>query len=239
MTNPTEPPRDSARTTEVTGHEGHRKRVRQRFLQQGLTGFEDYEALELILLFVARQQDMKPVAKALVARFGSFKAVLDAPDAELMEVPGVGESAMTIIRLIKEATVRYLKQTSRASFSIDQPKVLIDYCIAGMGAAPNERFRVICLNASFAIVDERDVAEGTVNQATVYPRRVVEIALAARASTLIFVHNHPDGAVTPSDFDKTLTRSLVLATKTIGITVYDHYIVSRDTYFSFREGGLL
>jgi len=182
---------------------------------------------------------MKPVAKGLIARFGSFKAVLDAPDAELKEVTGVGESAVTIIRLIKEASVRYLKQTSRTSLSIDQPKALIDYCIASLGAAPNERFRVICLNASFAIVDERDVAEGTVNQATVYPRRVVEIALAARATTLIFVHNHPDGVVTPSEFDKTLTRSLVLATKTIGIAVYDHYIVSRDTYFSFREGGLL
>jgi DNA repair protein RadC len=108
-----------------------------------------------------------------------------------------------------------------------------------MGAEPNERFRVICLDGNFGIIEERDVAEGTVDQATVYPRKVMEIALGARATTLVFVHNHPDGNTTPSDFDKTLTRGLVLAAKTMGISVYDHIIVSRDDCFSFRENGLL
>jgi DNA repair protein RadC len=108
-----------------------------------------------------------------------------------------------------------------------------------MGAEPNEKFRVICLDSNFAVVDEKDIAEGTVNQATVYPRRVMEIALEAKATTLVFVHNHPDGNVTPSEFDKTITRGLVLAAKTMGISVHDHIIVSRDSYFSFRENGLL
>ncbi|MBC8448052.1 MAG: DNA repair protein RadC [Chloroflexi bacterium] len=220
-------------------YHGHRERIRQRFLEQGLVGFQDYEALELLLLFVARQKDMKPVAKALMTRFGSFKDVLDASSEELETIEGAGPAAVTLIHFVKQAAARYLQQTSQARFSPDSPEALIEYCIVGMGAERNEKFRVICLDSSFAIVDERDVAEGTVDQATVYPRKVVEIALAAKATTLVFVHNHPAGNVEPSDFDKTLTRGLVLAAKTVNVSVYDHIIVSRDTYFSFREKGLL
>jgi len=220
-------------------YHGHRERVRERFLQQGLEGFQDYEALEMLLLYVARQKEMKPVAKALIQRFGSFKGVLDAPQDELEEVNGVGPAAVALIHFVKQAAARYLRQTTRARFSLENPESLIQYCIVSMGAEPNEKFRVICLDGNFAIVDEADVAEGTVDQATVYPRKVMETALQAKATTLVLVHNHPDGDVTPSEFDKTLTRALVLAAKTVGISVYDHMIVSRDTHFSFRENGLL
>jgi len=220
-------------------YHGHRERVRKRFLQQGLEGFQDYEALELLLLFVARQKDMKPVAKALIERFGSFKDVLDASPEDLEDIEGIGPVAVTLIHYVKQAAARYLRQTSQARFSLESSEALIEHCIVSMGAEPNEKFRVICLDSNFAIVDERDVAEGTVDQATVYPRKVMEIALAAQATTLVFVHNHPDGNVTPSEFDQTLTRGLVLAAKTMNISVYDHVIVSRDTYFSFHENGLL
>ena len=225
--------------TKKKHYEGHRDRVRKRFRQQGLEGFQDYEALEILLLFVTRQKDVKPVAKELVQRFGSFKNVLDASRKELKAVKGVGPAGVTLIHFVKQAAARYLQQSSRSRFTIDDPEALIQYCIVGMGAQPNETFRVICLDGNFAIVDERDVAEGTVDQAAVYPRKVIEIALEAKASTLVFVHNHPDGNVTPSDFDKTLTRGLVLAARTMNISVYDHIVVSRDTYFSFRENGLL
>jgi DNA repair protein RadC len=220
-------------------YHGHRQRIRERFLRQGLEGFQDYEALELLLLFVARQRDMKPVAKALVERFGSFKNVLDASAEELRTVEGVGPAAVTLVHFVKQAAARYLQQTSRARFAPDSAEALHEYCIVSMGAEPNERFRVICLDSHFGILEERDVAEGTVDQATVYPRKVVEIALEAKATTLVLVHNHPDGNVTPSDFDKTLTRGLALAAKTMGMSVYDHIIVSRDAHFSFRENGLL
>jgi DNA repair protein RadC len=220
-------------------YHGHRQRIRERFLRQGLEGFQDYEALELLLLFVARQRDMKPVAKALVERFGSFKNVLDASAEELRTVEGVGPAAVTLVHFVKQAAARYLQQTSRARFAPDSAEALHEYCIVSMGAEPNERFRVICLDSHFGILEERDVAEGTVDQATVYPRKVMEIALEAKATTLVLVHNHPDGNVTPSDFDKTLTRGLALAAKTMGMSVYDHIIVSRDAHFSFRENGLL
>lgn len=226
--------------TETPHYLGHRERVREKFRQFGLDVFqEDYEVLELLLMFVKRQGDVKPIAKDLIARFGSFKEVLDAPEDELLAVKGLGPVGVTMIRFVKEAGARYLQQTSRARFSPDSPEVLIQYCIVRMGAEPNEKFRVICLDSNFAIVGEENVAEGTVDQATVYPRKVMETALAANATTLVFVHNHPDGNVEPSEFDKTLTRSLILAAKTIGISVYDHIIVSKDAHFSFRANGLL
>lgn len=218
----------------------HYQRLRERFLQNGLPGFQDYEALELLLTFTGRGRDVKPLAKDLIKHFGSFKQVLDAPSAELATVNGMGPASIAAVRFVKEASARYLQQTARQErFSPDSPQALIDYCIVSLGALPNERFRVICLDSNFAIAAESDVAEGTVNQATVYPRKVIEAALQAKASTLVFVHNHPDGNVAPSEFDKTLTRGLVLAAKTVGVEVYDHIIVSRDTHFSFRKAGLL
>lgn len=220
-------------------YHGHRQRVREKFLAQGLTIFQDYEALELLLMFVMRQADVKEPAKRLVERFGSFKEVLDAPEEELLAVEGVGPSAATLIRYVKEAAARYLRQTSRVQFSPESPDSLVQYCVTAMGALSNEQFRLICLDGKFAIVDERIVAEGTIDQTAVYPRKVMELALSAKATALVFVHNHPNGDVTPSEFDKTLTRGLVLAAKTMNMTVYDHLIVSRDGHYSFRANKLL
>lgn len=220
-------------------YHGHRERLRKSFSQQGLEGFQDYEALELLLLYVVRQRDMKPVAKALVDRFHSFKNVLDAPREELQAIDGVGSAAVALIHPVKQAAARYLQQTSRVQFPPESPESLTQYCILDMGAEPNEMFRVICLDSNFVIIREVTITKGTVDQATVYRHKVAEAALEAKATSLLFVHNHPDGNVTPSDFDKILTRALALATKTVGITVYDHIIVSRDTHFSFREHGLL
>ncbi len=138
---------------------GHRERMRQRFWLHGIDGFQDYEARELLLLYVARQKDMKPVAKRLIERFGSFKNVLDAPASDLEEVDGVGSSAITLIHFVKQAASRYLQQTSRAGFSPESPETLIQYCIINIGAEPNERFRVICLDSSFAIVKPLPVGD--------------------------------------------------------------------------------
>lgn len=219
--------------------EGHRERVRKRFLEQGLEGFQDYEVLELLLFGVYKQQDTKPIAKALLARFGSFKGVLDASVEELRTVVGVGEAAAAMIHFVKHAAARYLQQASRQRSTLESEEALINYCKMNMGAKTNEVFRVIALDSSFAIIDERDIAEGTVNQATVYPRKVIEFGLASHASTLVLVHNHPSGHLEPSDFDKTMTRGLVLAVRSIELQIFDHIIVSRDGYYSFRENGLL
>ena len=218
---------------------GHRERLRRRFREHNLDNFQDYEALELLLLYVARQQDMKPVAKRLTEKFGSFSAVLDAPAEELMKIEGVGDSAITLIQFVKQAASRYLDQRSRLSITSQDLSEAINACRLKMGALPHEQFKLISLNASFVIVGEDIVAEGTIDQATVYPRKVVELAIKHGATTLIFVHNHPSGDVTPSEMDKLITRSLVLAARTVGVTVYDHVIVSSNGYFSFREQSLL
>jgi DNA repair protein RadC len=218
---------------------GHRERLRHRFLEHGLDNFQDYEALELLLLYVARQKDMKPVAKQLIERFGSFRAVLDAPIEELTTVEGVAEAAITLIQFVKQAAARYLEQRSYLNLTPQDLTELINACRLKMGALPHEQFRLVSLNASFAVVGEDVIAEGSIDQATIYPRKVIEIALKHRATTLIFIHNHPGGDVRPSELDKTITRSLVLAARTVGIMVYDHIIVSQVEYFSFRDQSLL
>ena len=218
---------------------GHRERLRRRFREHNLDNFQDYEALELLLLYVARQQDMKPVAKRLTEKFGSFSAVLDAPTEELMATEGVGESAVTLIQFVKQAAARYLEQRSRLSVTPQDLSEIISACRLKMGSLSHEQFRLISLNASFVIVGEDIVADGTIDQATVYPRKVIELAIKRGATTLIFVHNHPSGDVTPSEMDKLITRSLVLAARTVGVTVYDHVIVSTNGHFSFRGQSLL
>jgi len=218
---------------------GHRERLRKRFGEHGLENFQDYEVLELLLLYVARQKDMKPVAKKLIERFGFFQAVLDAPTEDLKSVEGLGDAGITLIKFVKEAAALYLKQTSQVNIAPQNITELINYCRLKMGALPHEQFRLVSLNANFVIVGEDVLAEGTIDQAAVYPRKVIELALKHNATTLIFVHNHPGGDVTPSEQDKIITRSLVLAARTIGVTIYDHIIVSQMGHFSFRENSLL
>jgi DNA repair protein RadC len=218
---------------------GHRERLRKRFDENGLQSFQDYEVLELLLLYVARQKDMKPIAKKLIEKFGSFQAVLDAPSEELGKVDGVGEAAITLIHFVKQSAARYLEQCSRLLIKPENLTELIDSCRLQMGALPQEQFRLICLNAKFSMVGEDVIADGTIDQAAVYPRKMVEIALKRGATTLIFVHNHPGGDCTPSKQDKLITRGLILAARTVGMTVYDHLIVSQKGFFSFRENGLI
>jgi DNA repair protein RadC len=123
--------------------------------------------------------------------------------------------------------------------SLEDPRILFDYCKAALCAQPNEVFKVIYLDSRFRVIDLETLTEGTIDRAAVYPRKVIESALKKKASILVFAHNHPDGNVNPSDHDKTLTRALVLAAKTLNIMVFDHIIASKDEAFSFRAAGLL
>jgi len=228
---------------------GHRKRLRERFNKTGLSSFQDYEAVELLLTLAIPRKDVKIPAKEAIKRFGSFRGVLDAPLEELKKIPGIGEVAPLAIRFIREAATLYLQPKSKTdltlqrtepeTISLEDPKTLFDYCRAALGDQHNEMFKVIYLNSRFRVIDLETLTEGTIDRATVYPRKVMESALKKKASILVFAHNHPDGNINPSDHDKTLTRALLLAAKTLNITVYDHLIVSKDEVFSFREAGLL
>jgi len=228
---------------------GHRKRLRERFQKTGLSSFQDYEVVELLLTLAIPRKDVKIPAKEAIKRFGSFKGVLDAPIEELRKIPGIGEVAPLAIKFIKESATLYLQpktqtdltiaKTGPEKLSLEDPKILFDYCRAAIGAQPNEVFKVIYLDSRCRVIDLETITEGTIDRATVYPRKVMESALKKRASILVFAHNHPDGNISPSEQDKTITRALVLAAKTLNIDILDHIIVSKDEVFSFRKEGLL
>ncbi len=218
---------------------GHRERLRKRFLQGGLSALRDYEVLELLLTYAIPQQDVKPLAKRLIDHFGSFSQVLDAPAQTLMEVMGLGEYSAVLIQLVKSCIEFYLREEALKRQQIRSLASLVDYCRTSMGALKDEQFRVIFLNSQNEIIAEEVLQEGTVNQTVVYPRKVLELALKHKASGLILVHNHPSGNPTPSVADRELTQTLVKASRTLNLTVHDHLIVCRHSYFSLAEHNML
>jgi DNA repair protein RadC len=187
-------------------YHGHRQRLRDRFLANGLESFRDYEILELLLTFAIPFSDVKPLAKRLLADFGSFAAVLDATPEELVKISGMGEYSATLLRLVKGCAEYYLKEQAIKRRSIPSLPVLVDYCRTSMGGLKDEEFRVIFLNSQNEIIAEETIQEGTVDQTVVYPRKVLEGALKYKATGLILVHNHPSGKLAPSTADRELTR---------------------------------
>ncbi|HEY9074844.1 MAG TPA: DNA repair protein RadC [Desulfobaccales bacterium] len=220
-------------------YHGHRQRLRSRFLQGGPGALQDYELLELLLTFAIPYSDVKPLAKKLIAHFGSFTRVFDAPAEAIMEVTGLKEYSAVLIRLVKACAEYYLKQEILQRPCLSSLSALVDYCRTSMGGLADEQFRVIFLNSQNEIMAEEIVQEGTVNQTVVYPRKVLELALKHKATGLILVHNHPSGNLTPSTADLDLTRSLVKSSHALNLTVHDHLIISRQGYFSLAEKNLL
>ena len=218
---------------------GHRARLRQRFLLGGAGALQDYELLELLLTFAIPYSDVKPLAKSLIAHFGSFTRVFDATPEALAEVPGIREYSAVLIRLVKACAEHYLKEGVLDRQKISSLSTLVDYCRTSMGGLADEQFRVIFLNSQNEIIAEEIVQEGTVNQTVVYPRKVLELALKHKATGLILVHNHPSGNLTPSAADLELTRSLVKASRALNLTVHDHLIIGRHGYFSLAEKNML
>lgn len=220
-------------------YHGHRGRLRERFLNSGLDAFSDYEAVELLLTLAIPRNDVKEAAKNAVQEFGSFRGVLDAPVEDLQKIKGIGQVAPVAIKIIREAAARYLKQECRDSFRFESQESLNEYCRISMGALKNEIFKVIFLDNTLKILSDKNMDEGTVDRAVVYPRKIIEEAIRCNATTLIFAHNHPSGNARPSEQDKDLTRALILAAETMQLRVFDHLIVTKDDIFSFRREGLL
>ena len=220
-------------------YHGHRQRLRNRFLQGGPGSLQDYELLELLLTFAIPYSDVKPLAKKLIAHFGSFTRVFDASAEDIMEVTGLREYSAVLIRLVKACAEYYLKEELLARQKISSLSALVDYCRTAMGGLADEQFRVLFLNSQNELIAEEIVQEGTVNQTVVYPRKVLELALKHKATGLILVHNHPSGHLEPSAADLELTRALVKASQSLNLTVHDHLIISRQGYFSLAEKDLL
>jgi len=226
-------------STDTPHHIGHRDRLKDRFERAGIAGLQDYEVLELLLFYALPRKDVKPLAKDLMKRFGSLKGVLDAGNEALEGVPGIGRQAVLFFRLVRDLGSLYLQQRAEEKEQISSTKELIDYCLSSMGGLKDEHFAVIYLNARNKIIRVETIQEGIVNQAVVYPRKVLEKALTHKASAIILVHNHPSGHVRPSDADIRLTRVLQDAARVMDIVLHDHLIVGENRFFSFREEGIL
>jgi len=220
---------------------GHRQRLRDRFEKAGLDGFAPHEVLELLLTLAVPRRDVKEPAKKLLARFGSLRGVLDAPLDDLRQVRGLGQVTPVALRIIREAANLYLQQVAEERTSLREPETLHWFWRSRLGALRNEVFEVAYLDSAYTLLRDgvETLAEGTVDRAAVYPRRVVESALRRGATAMVLAHNHPNGNVNPSEQDRTLTRALILAAETVQIKVVDHLIVSKDEVFSFRKEMLL
>jgi len=220
---------------------GHRKRLRDRFLKSGLDGFADYEVVELLLTLAIPRSDVKQSAKALIARFGNLRSILDAPIEELRKVSGIGSVAPVALQIIKAAAALYLQQGNEIQESFTDSNRLAAFWRMRIGALANEVFEVGYLDSAYRLLRDgvETLEEGTIDRAAVYPRRVIEAALRRGAFGVVLAHNHPNGKVTPSEQDKVLTRAIVLAAETVNLRIIDHLIVSAEQTFSFRKAGLL
>lgn len=220
--------------------EGHRQRLRDKFLAQGIEAFTDAEIIELLLTFGTPRSDCKEAARALLTQFGSLPAVLDAAPVQLQQVKGVGPKNTFALHFIQGVARRYLHQRVVGKEYIRSSREVADYLIHSMRGLQHEVLTVVFLDAAHAVLDATVVAEGTVTVNTIYPRELVKAALARNASALVIAHNHPSGSLTPSRQDSELTRSLYLVCSFMHLDLLDHLIIGAgDQVYSFADQGLM
>ncbi len=220
--------------------EGHRQRLRDKFLAQGIEAFTDAEIIELLLTFGTPRSDCKEAARALLTQFGSLPAVLDAAPVQLQQVKGVGPKNTFALHFIQGVARRYLHQRVVGKEYVRSSREVADYLIHSMRGLQHEVLTVVFLDAAHAVLDATVVAEGTVTVNTIYPRELVKAALARNASALVIAHNHPSGSLTPSRQDNELTRSLYLVCSFMHLDLLDHLIIGAgDQVYSFADQGLM
>lgn len=218
---------------------GHRERLRRRFRDAGADAVPDYELLELILFRAAPRRDTKPLAKALLARFGTFAEALNAPEELLREVPGIGEAAITELKLARAAAVRLMRGEVLERPVLSSWSQVLDYCRASMGFETKEQFRILFLDKRNQIIADEVQQTGTVDHTPVYPREVIKRALELSATALILVHNHPSGDPSPSQADIQMTKAIVGIASPLGISVHDHIIVGKNGHASLKGMKLI
>ncbi len=215
-------------------YHGHRERLRGRFREAGPDALADYELLELILFRAIPQRDVKPLAKKLIETFGSFAEVVGAPETRLKEIKGLGEAAITELKIVHASANRLARGQVKARKVLSSWSSVLDYCRTAMAFADKEQFRILFLDKRNQLIADEVQQTGTVDHTPVYPREVVKRALELSATAIILVHNHPSGDPTPSRADIQMTQSIVEVAKPLGISVHDHIIVGKDGHASLK-----
>ena len=224
---------------EAKRHEGHRKRLRERFTQSGLTAFLDYEIVELLLTLGTPRKDCKPQAKEAITRFKTLRGVLEAPPDELRRIKGITAHNAFVIKFMQEITREFLKAQVLDKSYCRSSREVFDYLYHSMRDLRKEIFKVMFLDSQNRVVVIEDLFEGTLNASAIYPREIIQGAVKHNAAALIFVHNHPAGNPQPSDNDKRITQDLVFAGNIMQLKVLDHIIIGDNRYFSFADAGLI
>ena len=225
---------DSGLLGQAPHYHGHRERLRGRFRDAGADAVTDYELLELVLFRAIPQRDVKPLAKELIARFGSFAEVIAAPSLRLREIKGMGDAAVTELKIVHAAAQRLAKGEVRKRTVLSSWGSVLDYCRTAMAFSDKEQFRLLFLDKRNQLIADEVQQSGTVDHTPVYPREVVKRALELSATALILVHNHPSGDPTPSRADIQMTQSIIDVAKPLGIAVHDHIIVGKEGHASLR-----
>lgn len=218
---------------------GHRDRLRERFVNDFGDSLPDYELLELILFQLIPRRDVKPLAKDMIAKYGSFAEVLAAPVQQLQEFHGMGEISALALKAYYAASKRMAKQNVMNKSVISSRDAVIEHCRVAMAYENKEQFRILFLNNKNILIADEVQQVGTVNHTPVYPREVVKRALDLSATAIILVHNHPSGDPTPSRDDIEMTKKIRDAGKALGVAVHDHFIIGKNGVTSFQETGLL
>jgi DNA repair protein RadC len=220
-------------------YHGHRQRLRQRFLAAGNDAVSDYEVLELILFRAIPQRDVKPLAKELIARFGSFPEAIAAPIERLKEVKGLGEAAIAELKIVHAAATRLARGAVKQRPVLSSWSNVLEYCRSAMAFADKEQLRVLFLDKRNALIADEVQQTGTVDHTPVYPREVVKRALELSATAIVLVHNHPSGDPSPSRADIEMTKAVVDIARPLGIAVHDHLIVGKDGHASLKTLKLM
>jgi DNA repair protein RadC len=215
-------------------YHGHRERLRERFHGAGPDALSDYELLELALFAALPRRDVKPLAKTLIKKFGSFAEVIHAPETRLREVDGIGDASITQLKLIAAAASRIAKGQLQQRALLSSWNDVIDYCRTTMAFADKEQFRILFLDKRNQLIADEVQQTGTVDHTPVYPREVIKRALGLSATAILLVHNHPSGDPTPSQADIRMTKAIIDIAGPLGIAVHDHIIVGKNGHASMK-----
>ena len=218
-------------------HDGHRQRLKQRFQEEGLDGFTQIQALELLLFYCIPRKDTNPIAHALIERFGSFSQVLEAPVAELCKVPGVSRNTALFLQLNREVGRFYLVDRMQKNTVLTTLDACAAYMVPRFYGRSVETVYLLCLDAKCKVLCCKEVGEGSVNSAGISVRKIVETALHANATSVVLAHNHPSGLALPSEEDLQTTRRIAAGLQAVEIQLVDHIIVADDDYVSMAQSG--